>query len=102
MRAIYAGAIALGFLTSSGHAAKRLSFMTTWRAQAEHGGYYQGVAKGFYQACGVELLIRQGGPGVDGKQLLVAGAIDMMSAAFNEIALLVNIAGFPAKAVMAI
>jgi NitT/TauT family transport system substrate-binding protein len=101
MRAIFAGAAVLVFAASPGQALERLSFMTTWRAQAEHGGYYQAVAKGFYQDCGVELVIRQGGPGVDGKQLLVAGAIDTMSASFNEIALLVNVAGFPAKAVMA-
>jgi NitT/TauT family transport system substrate-binding protein len=101
MRAIVAGAAVLVPAGSSGHAAEKLSYMTTWRAQAEHGGYYQAVAKGFYRACGVELTIRQGGPGVDGKQLLVAGAIDMMSASFNDTALLVNVAGFPAKAVMA-
>jgi len=101
MRTISAGATALILAAGTAQAAERLSFITTWRAQAEHGGYYQAVAKGFYQACGVELVIRQGGPGVDGKQLLVAGAIDMMSGSFNEIALLVNIAGFPAKAVMA-
>jgi NitT/TauT family transport system substrate-binding protein len=101
MRAIFVVAAALALTATPGHAVERLSFMTTWRAQAEHGGYYQAVAKGFYQSCGVELVIRQGGPGVDGKQLLVAGAIDMMSASFHEIAMLVNIAGFPAKAVMA-
>jgi NitT/TauT family transport system substrate-binding protein len=102
MRATSAGVAALILAAGSGHAAEKLSYMTTWRAQAEHGGYYQAVAKGFYRGCGVELTIRQGGPGVDGKQLLVAGAIDMMSASFNDTALLVNVAGFPAKAVMAI
>jgi NitT/TauT family transport system substrate-binding protein len=102
MRATFAGVAALILAAGSGHAAEKLSYMTTWRAQAEHGGYYQAVAKSFYRECGVELTIRQGGPGVDGKQLLVAGAIDMMSASFNDTALLVNVAGFPAKAVMAI
>jgi NitT/TauT family transport system substrate-binding protein len=80
MRATSAGVAALILAAGSGHAAEKLSYMTTWRAQAEHGGYYQAVAKGFYRGCGVELTIRQGGPGVDGKQLLVAGAIDMISA----------------------
>jgi NitT/TauT family transport system substrate-binding protein len=101
MRAILAIAATLVLGGNSGHAAERLSFMTTWRAQAEHGGYYQAVAKGFYQACGVDLTIRQGGPGVDGKQLLVGGAIDIISASFNDTAPLINVAGFRAKAVAA-
>ncbi len=100
MRAIFVGAAMAVLAGGSGEAAEKLSFMTTWRAQAEHGGYYQAVAKGFYQACSVDLTIRQGGPGVDGKQLLVAGAIDIVSVSFSEVALHVNIAGFPAKAVM--
>ena len=81
--------------------AEKLSFLTSWRAQAEHGSYYQALAKGLYQDCGVELTLRQGGPGLDGKQLLVAGSVDIMSASFNDTAIQVNAAGFPAKAVFA-
>ena len=29
----------------------KLSFHTDWRAQAEHGGYYQAVAAGLYKAA---------------------------------------------------
>jgi NitT/TauT family transport system substrate-binding protein len=82
-------------------AAEKLSFLTSWRAQAEHGGYYQALAKGYYEQCGVDLTLRQGGPGLDGKQLLVAGSVDIMSASFNDTAIQVNVAGFPAKAVFA-
>ena len=101
MRKILLGAAILISLSGPGQAAEKLSFLTTWRAQAEHGGYYQAVAKGFYQACGLDLTIRQAGPGIDGKQLLVAGAVDMIIASYNDTAPLVNVAGFPAKAVMA-
>jgi NitT/TauT family transport system substrate-binding protein len=88
--------------TGSSQALEKMTFITTWRAQAEHGGYYQAVAKSYYNACGLDIRIRQGGPGVDGKQLLVAGAVDLLSVAFSDAAPLINIAGFPAKAVMAI
>ncbi len=94
-------ALALVAMSAPALAAEKLSFLTSWRAQAEHGGYYQALAKGMYQACGVELTLRQGGPGLDGKQLLVAGSIDIMSASFNDTAIQVNAAGFPAKAVFA-
>ena len=96
------GATVLALATGPGHAVEKLSFITTWRAQAEHGGYYQAIAKGFYQACGLDIKIRQGGPGIDGKQLLVGGAIDLLLTAFSDTAPLVNVAGFPAKAVRAI
>ncbi|MCX7890696.1 MAG: hypothetical protein N2422_13385 [Rhodobacteraceae bacterium] len=31
----------------------RVSFQTNWRAQAEHGGYYQAVAAGTYRRYGI-------------------------------------------------
>lgn len=36
---------------------------TDWYAQAEHGGFYQGVAAGLYKARGLDVTIQQGGPG---------------------------------------
>jgi NitT/TauT family transport system substrate-binding protein len=83
------------------HAAEKLTFLSSWKAQAEHGGYYEALAKGYYSACGVDLTIRQGGPAIDGKQLFVAGAVDLMMASFSDTAFQVNAAGFPAKAIMA-
>jgi NitT/TauT family transport system substrate-binding protein len=79
----------------------KLSFLTSWRAQAEHGGYYQALAKGWYKQCGLDVTIRQGGPGVDGKQLMVSGAVDMFMSSFSDTAFQLAQAGFPAKAVMA-
>jgi NitT/TauT family transport system substrate-binding protein len=53
-----------------------VSFGTNWKAQAEHGGYYQAVATGLYKEHGLEVTIRQGGPQVNHPQLLAAGKID--------------------------
>ena len=44
--------------------AEKVTFMTNWLAQAEHGGYYQAVADGTYAACGLDVTIQQGGPQV--------------------------------------
>jgi NitT/TauT family transport system substrate-binding protein len=57
-------------------AAEKVTFMTNWLAQAEHGGYYQAVADGTYAACGLDVTIAQGGPQVSGRPLLLAGKID--------------------------
>ena len=61
---------------SSAVAAEKITFMTNWLAQAEHGGYYQAVADGTYAACGLDVTIQQGGPQVSGRPLLLAGKID--------------------------
>ena len=54
----------------------KLTFGTNWKAQAEHGGYYQAVATGLYRKAGLDVTIRMGGPQINHPQLLAAGAID--------------------------
>ena len=62
----------------------KLSFHTDWRAQAEHGGYYQAIAAGIYKDHGIECDLRQGGPNLNISQLLLAGRVDMtMSNSFE-------------------
>jgi NitT/TauT family transport system substrate-binding protein len=56
----------------------KLSFHTDWRAQAEHGGYYQAVAAGLYKARGIEVELRPGGPSLNIGQMLLAGRVDMI------------------------
>ncbi|HUB94766.1 MAG TPA: ABC transporter substrate-binding protein [Stellaceae bacterium] len=49
----------------------------TWTPQAEFGGLYQALADGIYDAAGLDVTLRPGGPQVNTTQLLVSGAIDM-------------------------
>ena len=56
----------------------RVSFQTDWRAQAEHGGYYQAIASGLYRKAGIECDLRQGGPSLNIGQLLLTGRVDMI------------------------
>jgi NitT/TauT family transport system substrate-binding protein len=60
-------------------AADQITFGTDWKAEAEHGGYYQAIATGIYQKHGLAVTLRQGGPQVNHAQLLAAGRLD-----FNE------------------
>jgi NitT/TauT family transport system substrate-binding protein len=54
-----------------------IRFATDWRAQAEHGGFYEALATGEYKKRGLDVTIVQGGPAVNVPQLLAAGAVDM-------------------------
>jgi NitT/TauT family transport system substrate-binding protein len=58
----------------------RLVFSTDWLAQAEHGGFYQALAEGTYRRYGLDVDVRQGGPQVNGLQLLAAGRLDVAMA----------------------
>ena len=62
------------------HAQDRIVFATDWLAQAEHGGFYQAVAEGIYKKYGLDVVIRMGGPQVNGMQLLAAGQLDVAMA----------------------
>ena len=57
-------------------AADRIVFGTDWRAQAEHGGFYQALATGLYRERGLDVVIRQGGPQINHAPLLAAGRVD--------------------------
>ncbi len=69
-------ATVLGFATGPALALDEVTFGTNWKAQAEHGGYYQAVATGIYERYGLDVTIRPGGPQVNHSQLLAAGRID--------------------------
>lgn len=56
--------------------AQPVRFGTDWKAEAEHGGYYQAIATGIYRRYGLDVALRQGGPQVNHAQLLAAGRLD--------------------------
>ena len=69
---------AIAALFASGVAAQdKVTFLTSWYAQAEHGGFYQALATGLYKKHGLDVSIRMGGPQVNGMQLMMAGQADM-------------------------
>ncbi|MEM8591415.1 MAG: ABC transporter substrate-binding protein [Pseudomonadota bacterium] len=77
-----------------------VSFGTNWVAQAEHGGFYQSVADGTYEACGLDVTILPGGPQVNNTALLLAGRIDFYMGGHLDAYFAVN-EGLPLVNVMA-
>jgi NitT/TauT family transport system substrate-binding protein len=78
-------AVILAAGAAQAQAPVKLTFQSNWRAQGEHGGYYQAVATGIYARHGLDVTVKPGGPQINNPQLLVAGAIDfsMGSDGFN-------------------
>ena len=60
------------------NALEKVRFATNWVAQAEHGGYYQAVVDGTYEACGLDVEIIPGGPQVNNRILLPVGKVDFI------------------------
>jgi NitT/TauT family transport system substrate-binding protein len=78
MRAPIAITLTCGLVALAGtaQALDHVTFGTNWKAEAEHGGFYQAVATGIYEKHGLDVTIRPGGPQVNHAQLLAAGQID--------------------------
>src|SRR5262245_28086489 len=80
----------------------KITFVTDWKAQAEHGGYYQALATGLYKKAGLDVSIKQGGPAVNTPQLIAAGAVDFAMASNSFQPLNLAAAGADAVAIAAI
>lgn len=71
-------ALALAATAVFAQAQDKVTFLTSWYAQAEHGGYYQAVANGIYKKYGLEVNIKMGGPQVNAVQIIGAGQADFI------------------------
>ncbi len=107
-RAVLAGGAALALSACGGSEPQiddegrvRIRFATDWRAQAEHGGFYQALASGAYARRGLNVQIVQGGPGVNVPQLLAAGAVELGMGSNSFIPMNLVAEGAPVKAVAA-
>ena len=87
--------------TSAGQTTK-IVLVTDWKAQAEHGGFYEALAEGLYKIHGLTVTIREGGAAVNVGQLLAGGAADFGVASNNFIPLNLRQQGGRFKAVMAV
>src|SRR6267378_5966 len=70
-------AILLSTATAA-HALDKVTFLTNWYAEAEHGGFYQALAEGIYEKYGLDVKIGMGGPQVNVYQLLLAEKADFV------------------------
>ncbi len=69
--------VAAALLAPRVEAQEKVTFLTNWFAQAEHGGFYAGVTNGIYKKHGLDVTVRMGGPQVNVMQLLAAGQVGL-------------------------
>jgi len=55
---------------------RKVVFQSDWFPQAEHGGFYQALVKGYYGDAGLDVEILPGGPGASIKLGVAKGAAD--------------------------
>ena len=79
-RLSFGAALMLGaaFAPSLAAAADKVTLLSSWFAQAEHGGFYQAKATGLYEKAGLDVTIKMGGPQINAMQLLLGGEADII------------------------
>ena len=79
MKTILTGALAAFALAAgAAHAADDVTLQLKWVTQAQFGGYYVALDKGFYEEEGLNVTIKPGGPDVAPVQVLMGGGADVM------------------------
>jgi len=94
--------LAAVLVASGARAATPVTFVTDWKAQAEHGGFYEALAEGLYAKRGLDVKILQGGPSVNVPQIMAGGAADFGICSNDFIAFNIVKAGAPLRNVMAV
>ncbi len=102
-RLIVAGCVGLAWLTTGcerraapsspageGKALRKVMFQSDWFPQAEHGGFYQALAKGYYREAGLDVEILSGGPGAGIKLKIAKGTADLGMIRSDDVALAVS------------
>jgi ABC-type nitrate/sulfonate/bicarbonate transport system substrate-binding protein len=53
-----------------------VSMQLKWKHQFQFAGYYQALEQGFYRDAGLDVIIREGGPGIDVSEAVAGGKAD--------------------------
>jgi len=106
LNAILVAASAALAACSAGHAPPvsgrtTIRFATDWRAEAEHGGFYEALAEGLYAKQGLDVRIIPGGPSVNVPELVASGAVELGDGSNSFIVMNIANEHAPVKAVAA-
>lgn len=71
-------AAALGLAASMASAADDVTLQLKWVTQAQFAGYYVAKDKGFYEAEGLNVTIKPGGPDIAPAQVIAGGGADVV------------------------
>ena len=72
---------------SSSSLLRPVILQANWYAEAEYGGYYQALAKGYFKDAGLDVRIIQGGPGAFPVQKIVTGQVQFALARSDDLIL---------------
>jgi NitT/TauT family transport system substrate-binding protein len=73
-----AAALAAGLGTTAAGAADKLTLQLKWVTQGQFAGYYVAKDKGFYEAAGLDVTIKPGGPDIAPPQIIAGGGADVI------------------------
>src|SRR5260370_31345490 len=77
-------AASLGLLVSHPAAAlDQVSLQLKWKHQVQFAGYYAALEQGFYRDAGLDVSIREGGPGIDVAETVSSGKADFGACSAN-------------------
>jgi NitT/TauT family transport system substrate-binding protein len=71
-------ALAMTLMAGSALAADKVVLQLKWVAQAQFAGYFVAKDKGFYEAEGLEVEIKPGGPDIAPEQVIAGGGADVI------------------------
>ena len=77
-RKIMGATLALALAASPALAADEVTLQLKWVTQAQFGGYYVAMDKGFYEEEGLDVTILPGGPDIAPPQVIAGGGADVI------------------------
>ncbi|GJE26947.1 ABC transporter substrate-binding protein [Methylobacterium organophilum] len=85
-RLLAALAVATGLAASPARALEKVSFGLNWVPEAEHCGFFQAKARGYYEAAGLDVELKPGNPNVNMPLLVASGEVNMgMGSSFTTL-----------------
>ncbi|WP_417249014.1 ABC transporter substrate-binding protein [Celeribacter sp.] len=79
MKKLLTSALALAAMTAGANAADELTLQLKWVTQAQFGGYYVALDKGFYDEVDLDVTIKPGGPDIAPEQVIAGGGADVIT-----------------------
>ncbi len=78
MKKLMTTAMGFALMAGAGWAADDVTLQLKWVTQAQFAGYYVAQAKGYYEAEGLNVTIKPGGPDIAPEQVIAGGGADVI------------------------
>ncbi len=78
MKKLLTSAMGFALMAGAGYAADDVTLQLKWVTQAQFAGYYVAASKGYYEAEGLNVTIKAGGPDIAPEQVIAGGGADVI------------------------